>query len=176
MKLTGKARKEGFTIMELLVAMTVFLIVIGISSGIFLRTIKTQRIVTDMSTSLNNITLALEQIAREARTGYAFVVEGDSDEILKFTNAQGEKIVYEYNNNPDDNGRGWIARQANEGDAQPITSAEVNISKLRFERRNEVGGKLMPTLITITLTTLGESDIEINLQTSVSSRIIGDHE
>ena len=83
-----RVRADGFTIIELMVAMTVFLVVVGISSGIFTRTIRTQRIVTDMSASLNNVTLALEQIAREARTGYFFTFGIDLD-MLSFTNVWG---------------------------------------------------------------------------------------
>ena len=159
MEYSDRIKNRGFTIMELLVAMTVFLVVIGISSGIFTRTIRTQRIITDMSSSLNNITLALEQIAREARTGYAFST-ADNYTSLSFTNARGEDVEYDI-----DSAR--VMRKKEGENPQPITSEGTNISDLKFTVRTN------PTLVTIVLTALGEGDIEVHLQTSVSSRVIG---
>jgi len=159
-----RVRADGFTIIELMVAMTVFLVVVGISSGIFTRTIRTQRIVTDMSASLNNVTLALEQIAREARTGYFFTLGSDLD-MLSFTNVWGESVEYTL----DQEGR--IVRTVLGGESQLITSAGTNISQLRFKVAKKMDGG--SALITIATTASGEGDIDIHLQTSVSSRIVG---
>ncbi|MDD5711046.1 MAG: prepilin-type N-terminal cleavage/methylation domain-containing protein [Candidatus Colwellbacteria bacterium] len=156
--ITNTAR--GFTIIELLVAMTVFLIVVGITSGIFIRTIRTQRIITDMSASLNNITLALEQIAREARTGYMFRSLTDSE--LEFTNAQGELVKYLLDEDQ-------IQRSVNSGSLSSITSGGTIIERLEFEIKDNSD----PAFITIAVKTVGEGNIEVNLQTSVSSRVIG---
>jgi prepilin-type N-terminal cleavage/methylation domain-containing protein len=163
-----KLRRGGFTVIELLAAMTVFLIVIGISGGIFIHTIRTQRIITNMSASLNNVTLALEQIAREARTGYNFE-DTTGEPKLVFKNAQGKTVEYSL---PEDGGQ--IMRKAELENPEPITSETTNISQLQFRVTKEtIEDRLeMPALITISATVKAEGDIEVHLQTSVSSRII----
>jgi prepilin-type N-terminal cleavage/methylation domain-containing protein len=160
MKRVQKNQTRGFTIIELLVAMTVFLIVVAITSGIFIRTIRTQRIITDMSASLNNVTLALEQIAREARTGYMF--SSPADDTLRFTNAQGRIVEYSLDEEQ-------IQRSIDSGSPSPITSAGTTIDRLRFEIKEGAD----PAFITITVRASSEGNINVDLQTSVSSRVIG---
>lgn len=160
MRFVGQNNRRGFTIIELLVAMTVFLIVVAITSGIFIRTIRTQRIITDMSMSLNNITLALEQIAREARTGYMFKTPSDNE--LEFINAQGRSVEYLLSD-------GQIQRSVDDNDPSPITSKETAIERLGFKIKNDSD----PAFITITVRAASEGNIKVDLQTSVSSRVIG---
>src|SRR3989344_7516136 len=83
---------QGFTLMELLVAMTVFLTVIGLSSGIFIQTLRSQRTITSISESMNSATLALEQIAREMRTGFNF--ENPTEDRISFTDGYGNYVAY----------------------------------------------------------------------------------
>src|SRR3989344_3661992 len=76
-------KRDGFTMGELIVAMSLFIIVITIASGTFVTSIRSQRdIVT--STSVNsNVTQALERMAREMRTGLDF--GGTTASRVKFT-------------------------------------------------------------------------------------------
>lgn len=166
MKSARQNNRKGFTIIELLVAMTVFLIVVAITSGIFIRTIRTQRIITNMSTSLNNATLALEQIAREARTGYMFYSPDEA--TLRFYNAQGEYIEYSLDTDPQTD-RGQIQRGTVGGDRSPITSERTDVDRLHFEIKDGAD----PALVTVAVRASVEGNIKVDLQTSVSSRVIG---
>src|SRR3989344_2588360 len=135
---------QGFTLMELLVAMTVFLTVMGLSSGIFMQTLRSQRTITSISESMNNTTLALEQIAREMRTGFNF--ENASEDRISFTDGYGDYVSYRLISS----GEGEAAFRAigrcssfedvgcdNTDDFDSITSSNVEIDGLKFSLSND---------------------------------------
>ena len=63
---------KGFTLVELLVAMALFSILMAIAAGGFVRALRSEREVSAMMAAESNVKLALEQMAREMRTGYLF--------------------------------------------------------------------------------------------------------
>ena len=95
----GNSRKSkasfsaGFTMIELLVAMTLFIVVISLASGIFVQALRTQRAIIDLLTVNDNTSLTLEQIAREIRVSDNFLVQPQSDR-LKFTHPINGSICY----------------------------------------------------------------------------------
>ncbi len=168
---------QGFTLMELLVSMTVFLIVVTLSSGIFMQTLKSQRTVTRLSEAMNNVTLVLEQIAREARTGFNFPAtddDGSDYETLKFQDAFGDFVSYRL---LDDSGRGVVGRCVSFNEAgcdtdsvfEPLTSPDINVERLQFLVRNDT---LHPPLLTVAVDVELDAGSILTLQTSVSSRIL----
>src|SRR3989344_4813702 len=165
---------QGFTLMELLVAMTVFLVVIGLSSGIFLQTLRSQRVITRFSENMNNVTLALEQIAREVRTGFSFPQDtNDTYQKLAFQNGYGNYVSYMLLEAGE---IGSIGRCENfqsascqiAGDFESITSPDVDIENLVFFIQND---ETRPPFVTIAAETLIDKSATLTLQTSVSSRI-----
>lgn len=168
---------QGFTLMELLVAMTVFLLVIGLSSGIFIQTLRSQRTITSISESMNNVTLALEQMAREMRTGYDFEEISLLGGGIGFMNGFGEYAAYIYKADK------TVGRCVNfdpaacgqEEDFESITSPNATIDALNFELRDENDVPLVTIAVDVSID--GKPEVEeasITLQTSVSSRIIFD--
>ncbi len=67
---------SGFTLVELLVAIALFTIIVGVAVGGFTNALRTQRQVSSLIATQSNVSLALEQIAREIRTGYLFCHSG----------------------------------------------------------------------------------------------------
>ena len=168
---------RGFTLMELLVAMTVFLVVIGLSSGIFLQTLKSQRTITRFSESMNNATLSLEQIAREVRTGFDFSGTGNIDS-LRFRNGYGNYVAYSLiDNGINENGSiGRCERPQSTGcqitdlsDFELIVSPDVDIKNLVFYVQNDAD---RPPLVTVVAEVAIDQDATLTLQTSVSARIL----
>ncbi|MDP3953753.1 MAG: prepilin-type N-terminal cleavage/methylation domain-containing protein [bacterium] len=166
--------QSGFTLMELLVSMTIFLVVLGLSSGIFLQTLRSQRAVVGITEAMNNVTLALEQIAREARTGFAFESEGQLGE-LRFRNGFGNYVAYGLIGDIESGVIGRCESPGSAGcdlvdDLEPITSADVKVDSLKFFLQNNAN---QPPLVTVAIgVELDKSAPPLVMQTSVSSRII----
>jgi prepilin-type N-terminal cleavage/methylation domain-containing protein len=172
MNLKKLKTNKGFTVIELLVSMTLFLIVIGAVSGVFIQSLRAQRITAALITVNNNSSLAIEQIVREIRTGFNFCPTSGtdvcSDSKLVFTNAFNEKIIYSLVNNS-------IERSVN-GFSEVITAEDINIKKLAFKWRGNSSGDGHP-FITMAVGVGGKNPIlesagiQTNIQASVSPRI-----
>ncbi len=64
--------KKGFTLVELMVTVGLFIIIITIAVGGFTNAVRTQRQVSSLISAQSNVSLVLEQMARQIRTGYLF--------------------------------------------------------------------------------------------------------
>jgi prepilin-type N-terminal cleavage/methylation domain-containing protein len=156
-----KRKNSGFTLMELLVVSGLFLILIGLATGTFVQTMKTQRTITKLSESMNNVAFVMEQMSREIRVGFSFSGGGDT---LSFINSSDEFVTYKKNND-------GIERCINNNCAV-ITSPDVTISNLGFRLQGEVPGDNIASRVTILLSVSDGRNIEVNLQTTVSSRVL----
>jgi prepilin-type N-terminal cleavage/methylation domain-containing protein len=161
--------RRGFTLIELLVAISLFAVAVSIAVGGFTRALRTQRQLISLISANSNASLAIEQIAREMRTGSAFqCLNGILDcDVIAFTNAAGERVTY-----AQDEVSNALTRAAGNGAAEPITAANVRIENLSFLLFQGAG--TYPSRITIT-TSVGVNDAELagnmtNLQTTVSAR------
>src|SRR3989338_8294083 len=106
--------RGGFTVVELIVAMSLFIIVVSIATGIFIRALRTQRAIVDLLVVNDNATLVLEQITREVRLGTSFSTP--SPTRLDFTNASGFPVSYNLNGITE-----TLERSTGGGSFEPIT-------------------------------------------------------
>ena len=170
-------RSKAFTLVELIISMALFVILIAVAAGGFVSALRTQRSIASLVDANNNASLALEQIAREIRTGYDFcgVVgvncedKSKSYSGIRFTNAGGKPVEYTL----EDDG---VSRGVDAGAGmifQKITAESVSISALRFTLMSP-GGKKAPHRITINFTVASRNpalkNIVTNVQTTVSGR------
>lgn len=153
----------GFTVVELLVAITLFIVVVSIATGTFIQALRTQRSTVSLLAVNSNISLALEQISREIRTGRSFSVSGGA---LNFTNAKNQSVFYRLN--------GQALERVVDGAAGLITSSNVAVAKLDFILSGESSIDGLPTKITVVLRVGAPGTIgsPVNLQTTISSRIL----
>jgi type II secretory pathway pseudopilin PulG len=178
----------GFTAVELLVSVALFTIIIAITSGVFIRSLRTQRAIVSFIAANNNASLTIEQLAREIRTGQTFCTGANSGcalvsgafKNLTFTNAKGEKVKYELSE-PQQIGSATIQsilRSVNDGTPIALTADNVNIKNLSFYLLGQDAGDNQNPRITIALsvgaTGIAFSDAIINLQTTISSRVLQD--
>ncbi len=180
---------SGFTVLELVVAMGIFITLMGIISGIFVGSIRSQRTLVELIAANDTANLALEQITREIRTGREFCIPAslpatlpgscsgtlNQSNILAFQNANGATVVYRLENNV-------IERSENGGAIGTffsLTGNRVFVEKLQFYIVSEsfpARGYEWPPRITIT-TTIGSPSVNLqnmftNIQTTVSGRNI----
>ena len=167
----------GFTLIELIVSLGVFIIIVTIAVGGFVSALRTQRQVAALISANNNVSLALEQMAREIRTGRNFCdisyPISCSQSALVFSNAGGDVVVYR----KDINGGSFIERGVFNGsgfDFQRITGTTAFIWTLNFFVRYQDINDTWPTRVTIAVGVSakepGVSGGIVHLQTTVSSR------
>lgn len=167
----------GFTLIELMIALGVFIIITTVATGGFVSALRSQRQVAALISANNNVSLAIEQMTREIRTGRNFCdflagticLPGE----LMFYNAQGELITYR-KDQPGD----FIERGVGT-DFQRITGMGAFVWSLNFFLSGDINDdpqNQWPTRVTITLGVSakehGISEGVIRLQTTASSRQI----
>lgn len=161
--------RSGFTLVEMIVAMGLFLVVIAITTGAFIHILRTQHETVAILAAEGNSSSAIEQIAREARTGQGFsVVNGE----LYFTNAQNNSVVYRLNSTTS-----AVERSGDGGTTfEPITADNVLVKNLQFILFSGTAGNPYPYRITIVIQAgasgLPFTDSVVNLQTTVSARTL----
>ncbi len=181
-------KNNAFTIVELLIAVALFTVILSITSGVFIRSLRTQRVITSFIAANSNASLSMEQLAREIRTGQDFCSgpnigcaenSGVFQELI-FTNARGEQVNYELSE-PRTIGANTIRsimKSTDSGMPLPVTADNVNISQFSFYLNGQESGDGGNPRITIVLgvgaTGIPFSDALINLQTTVSSRVVED--
>lgn len=131
-----KTHNEGFTVVELLVAMTVFVVFFVGAIGVFFGATKNQRFLSERISMNNNAGLVLEQMARELRTGYFGEGQAaplsDCAQSITFTSGQeidmsGNPVVITYALSG-----GAITRSSSGGGSGPLTASNVEVKNLCF--------------------------------------------
>lgn len=174
--------ETAFTLVELLVAVSLFLVAITITVGVFVRSLKTQRVANSIMSVNSSASLAIEQMAREIRQGVFFTVSGNSSlcsgeqfDQLEFQRYKGGgfiPIVYRLNR-----ASGRIERTEGNGAPSALTSPDVKVQRLCFALSGGGGRKTSPPWrITVFMRLLprdpGLSEKTLDLQTTISARIL----
>ena len=191
--------QKGFTIVELIVAMSLFVVLISIAVGAFININRNQRIIVALMAANDNMGLTLEQMAREIRTGYNFFEI--SKEKIQFVNAKDQVIRYRLNNASSSIEKGissisgpgsgdcsdaadsWFTYQPLSADNVKITILNMQICGKNLDTNILLdncgsGDTSYPPRITLGLSITSnepivkKSGISINIQTTVSSRRI----
>lgn len=160
------SQREGFTMSELVVAVSLFIIVISISSGTFVQSLRSQRAVVTSTSVNSNITQAMERMAREIRTGYNF--SGTNSTRLNFINSANQQVDYAVTENNS------IERCTGSGaNCAPITADKIVVTGMKFTFSGTQESDNLPPRITISIQVEGINNSTVNFQTTVSARIIG---
>ena len=156
---------------ELIVAMSVFSIAISLATGAFARALRTQRMLNHLMAVNSNASLAIEQMAREIRTGYDFTFSfnpgSDCNDILSFTRSR-DSIPVSYKWNPE---KKSLDFKEGERDFFPLTASNVLVKKFCLE---ETGTNPWRVTLYFTIGSINPQLAEnvLNLQTTLSSRIL----
>jgi prepilin-type N-terminal cleavage/methylation domain-containing protein len=171
--------RRGFTLIEVLVAIALFSITVSIAMGGLAVALRSQRQVAALISANNNVSLVLEQIARELRTGYYICRPSVSNPNpcpageIDFTNAKSELVIYRLNN-------GVIERAVRNASGiynfSPITGSNVAIQYLNFTLFGNLAGDGWPPRVTVSVGVsakgIGVPNDVTNLQTTISARAL----
>ncbi len=155
--------EKGFTLVEVLVAMSLFTFIVTISLGAITQVFDVNKKAQMMSVIMGDLSSSLEMMTTQMRYGSGHTCEkeaSDSCVRIKFTNYNEEEMEYFLKDELI-----WVSI---DGEEHEITSLDVAVKNLQFN--------ILDSLIVIVLkgeVGYGVEKSEFNLQTSVSRRGIG---
>jgi prepilin-type N-terminal cleavage/methylation domain-containing protein len=186
--------KRGFTLVEILVAVTIFVIVVSIASSLFVQTIRSQRRNLAYQELLDQTSYVMEYMARSIRMAKKADVActGNPDynyattswslawgdiKCLHFKNYKGE-CQYFCLNSTSTNSRLMTTTTPNllgipsQLDFTYLTSSDLNVSFFDINARGWEKGSLdnSQPLVIISLEIEGKEESSIEIQTSISQR------
>jgi prepilin-type N-terminal cleavage/methylation domain-containing protein len=161
--------RDGFTVIELIISMSLFVIISGLVVGSFIIATRTQRTIISLIEAKDNMGLALEQMARETRLASNFQISSQYKK-LDFNDINGNIIKYYYT---EENGIGGITRCEN-FNCFPIISPALNIGNFYIYFSNDIGG-ITPPRITMSFSVSPKDNalkdyFSFNIQTTISAR------
>lgn len=171
--------KKGFTLIELMVAISIFIIIMTISMGSIVNVFEANRKSRTIKTVLNNLNLAVESMSKEMRFGknYHCGDEGTftepencpgGDTLLSFLSSDGIQITYRFNGQR-------IEKQVDDGGYIPVTAPEIVIDDLVFYTLGAGTDDTLQPKVVIKIQShagTGRSQSNFTLQTLVSQRTL----
>lgn len=132
----------GFTVAELLIAVGLFTTIITIAIGAYIKMLQQQGLMTGLMAANDNVSLVLEQIMREIRTGKDFNPDsGNKLESLSFINDRGCEVTYSFFSNSIKRSQvDNIICEASEG---ILTSENVKIGEFSFNINKKSGNGVL---------------------------------
>lgn len=193
----GIRTNQGFSLIELLVSMALFIVVLTMGIGALLVLINANVKAQNTQESVSNIQFALDSMSREIRTGFAFycsngvettggmnihrdcnkgtylsIIEGGKS-LTKGVN--NRRIAYRFNSSA-----GSIERKVGTGSWVRLTSPTIDITSMHFNVANSStksndGNSLQPNVtifIEGVVAGVGDTSSEFMLQTTVTKRVL----
>ena len=172
--------KRGFTLIEMIVSIGLFTIVLFIASSAFLSVVNADRKSRATRLTMDNLTVAMEDMTRRMKTGFAYMCEGTIESTttdvrdcltpstsVVFTDQEGKRTGYSLSG-------GRIVRQIeSSGPTLFVTAPEIIISSLTFDVQGTDSSDNIQPYIRIFIdgtTGGGVTDSRFNLQTMVTQR------
>lgn len=161
-------KRGGFTLIEIMVSITLFTIVMMLSLGAIFSIIDGNKKAQAINSVANNLNFAIESMVRDIKTGYAYTCGGgipavdvaadildggngcdasESQESISLVSTitgsnNGSKRGVKYERIEDSSGRGSIIKTVKDEvgveNPYPLTSPEVDVQKLDFYVDNPV--------------------------------------
>ncbi|MEN9647627.1 MAG: hypothetical protein RLY57_431 [Candidatus Parcubacteria bacterium] len=172
--------KKGFSLIELMVAVSIFAIVMVISMGAILTVVNGNKKNQTMQVAINNLNFAVESMTRSIKTGYNYSI-GDACKSLSLNitedqNGLGgdDRVTYSLQQFSGDNDNyGLFIDNQDTGYSGFVTAPDLNITKLCFMQEREDQGLQPYVAVVIQGETTGskaELKTAFNLYTSVTQR------
>jgi prepilin-type N-terminal cleavage/methylation domain-containing protein len=139
---TGEDTQRGFTLVEMLVSVSIFATVVLVAVGTLIVLINAGSISQTAQTTTSNLSFAIDTMARTFRTGYDYyctdsigssLPEGTHDctdgaSGIVFTNGEtGKRMAYRY-----DDSRGVMEQRIENEDWVDLTSTDLDIEQMEF--------------------------------------------
>ncbi|MDP1624897.1 MAG: type II secretion system protein [bacterium] len=184
--MTNSDKNKGFTLVEVLVAVSIFAMVMLVATGAVFSIVEANKKTHSLKSVMTNLNFALESMARDMRVGSQYSCSGECDPDFgtdvfsyKANRSVDGDGVYDPESSTDrieyslDNGR--IFKYITGLSAYPITAEEIHIESLRFYAVGTAEGDRIQPKVLISIrgyAGVGVTRSEFNIQTTVSQRSI----
>ena len=165
----GDNMKRGFTIIELLVATSVFVLVVASSSGLFVSGLRTQRRGIAYQQLLDQTSYLTEYMSRAVRmakkdisgtcTGSAKLNYSFAGQCLKFVNYKDQCQQFCLDN-----------ARLSDGDGVYLTSEDLSVSAFSVVLSGQTQNDDIQPKASLSLSIQGKENSTINIQTTISQR------
>lgn len=105
----NKSKQKGFTLVEMIVSMAIFIVVALIAVGALLKVLDANRKSLNLKTAINNLNFALESMSREMRVGGDYYLTDSENEISELYDKQSGQTEIA-TDIKDTNSRSWILK------------------------------------------------------------------
>jgi len=168
---------RGFTLIEILVAMTIFSLAVGTMSSLFVMSLQGQRRIFAQQNLLDNTRFALEQMSRQIRmaqrdedgscTGSPRSTYSLGGVSLTFIDSQSNCRTYDVSG-------GIIRMRVGAGVFNNLTSDDINVERLDFDVRGReaTDGEQPRVTIVVDAKDPNQQSSGIVIQTTISARNI----
>lgn len=172
-------KNKGFTLIEIIVSVAIFVIVMVIAIGAVLSAVDANRKAQSVNVVINNLNLAVESMVRDLRTGKNYAtVSGcvSSDACISFEDRLGRTIEYSLITPSQDNRyiEKNVVTAGNDYDEGRITSKEVLVEEAEFklvgDSTNDGPERILVRLKGYAGT--GKTRSDFNIQTVITSRTL----
>lgn len=172
---TRRQSHAGFTLIEVMVSVSIFAIILTVGIGSLLTINNAYRKSQSERVVIDNLNFTLESMSREIRVGtqYECVPNCADAKTLRFVDPDGLDIEYSFDSN---GGQGRIIKEGASGNIGALTDPEfitidTALSRFIVLNADPDDGRQPYVIITITgTTTAGNQTSEYTLQTSVVQR------
>ena len=166
-----KKNLKSFSLVELLIAGSLFVMFLGGITMIYLQVLKNHRFLVSVAEVSDDIGFVIERMNREIRMGKNFSITNQNTQ-LRFINEKDQSVVYRLNNNA-------IERSEDGGASfERITGDNVVVETLKFHGQGLLDSDNQQPRITILLKFRSKKAQKASekysaiVQTTVSSRLL----
>ena len=156
---------RGFTLIEMLVSISVFMVVMTVAAGSLLSIIDANGKAQSLKSAVNNLNFAIGSMAKEIRVGTDYKCDNSDCSLgadnINFTSSSNQDIKYNFNSNSIERCISSLCQQ--------MTAKGVNIDSLKFYIKGSNPARVLIT-VSGTAGTKVKLQTKFNLQTTVSQR------
>lgn len=158
---------KGFTLIELMVSVSIFIIVAFIVTGTFIIAMDAYRKAQQIRLVIDNVNYAMDAMVLEIREGTNYKSISPDSFRLENLERPSQTITYAFQNNA-------ICRRIGSGDCLPLTDPNVaTIKSLNFRVFSTDSAGARPPMAQINVygqVKIGKTSSDFNLQTTVTQR------
>lgn len=161
-----RGKKRGFTLIEMMVSVALFVMVMMILMNLFVSMLTANWKAQNQKFVFDNVYTSIEILIRHLRSGKDYVCAGGNCSSISFTDVDGHSVTYRKTGNT-------IFRSMDGGAFEAITASNVQIKNLTFYTFGDNTTTQPRVLVIIAgIAGKGPAQTTFNVQTTISQLLI----